>query len=256
MLAYSVPPVSRRKNPPRRPKLEAYTGVIDRILDEDHRVPRKQRHTAKRIFERLRDEYGFGRRIHRGQGLRQGEPPSDNRDVRAAVPPAGPGPVRLRRGPGGHRRRAAQGSLLRLGSAPQRRLLRQGLSCREHRGLPGRGTFQPSLFLAGFPRASSTTIPSWRWPGYWETANASAHAPSPSCSPTTCSTTLFVRPGKGNDKGKVEGLVVHFCAAPMGRNLPALDRAFCLPVGYVRCSPVTWGDARQSQVTGNMIPVY
>ena len=25
-----------------------------------NRVPRKQRHTAKRIFERLRDEYGFG----------------------------------------------------------------------------------------------------------------------------------------------------------------------------------------------------
>ncbi|MYC36009.1 MAG: hypothetical protein F4X66_03730 [Chloroflexi bacterium] len=33
------------------------TGVIDRILEDDHRVPRKQRHTAKRIYERLRDEY-------------------------------------------------------------------------------------------------------------------------------------------------------------------------------------------------------
>ena len=59
MLAYSVPPGYRRRSPPRRPKLEAYTGVIDRILDDDHRVPRKQRHTAKRIYERLRDEYGF-----------------------------------------------------------------------------------------------------------------------------------------------------------------------------------------------------
>ena len=43
----------------RRPKLELFTGVIDRILEEDLRLPRKQRHTAKRIFERLRDEYGF-----------------------------------------------------------------------------------------------------------------------------------------------------------------------------------------------------
>ena len=60
MLAYSVPPVARRQTSPRRPKLEPYTGVIDRILDDDHRVPRKQRHTAKRIFERLRDEHGFG----------------------------------------------------------------------------------------------------------------------------------------------------------------------------------------------------
>ena len=59
MLAYSVPPGYRRKSPPRRSKLEAYTGVIDQILDDDHRVPKKRRHTAKRIFERLRDEYGF-----------------------------------------------------------------------------------------------------------------------------------------------------------------------------------------------------
>ena len=51
MLEYSVPP--------RRPKLSPYTGVIDRILEDDHQVPRKQRHTAKRIYERLRDEYGF-----------------------------------------------------------------------------------------------------------------------------------------------------------------------------------------------------
>ncbi len=35
MLAYSVPPGYRRQTPPRRPKLEAYTGVIDRILDDE-----------------------------------------------------------------------------------------------------------------------------------------------------------------------------------------------------------------------------
>ena len=59
MLAYSVPPGYRRQNPPKRPKLEPYTGVIDRILEDDLKRSRKQRHTAKRIFERLRDEYGF-----------------------------------------------------------------------------------------------------------------------------------------------------------------------------------------------------
>ena len=41
------------------PSWSPYTGVIDRILEDDLRRPRKQRHTAKRIFERLRDEYGF-----------------------------------------------------------------------------------------------------------------------------------------------------------------------------------------------------
>ena len=54
MLAYSVPPGYRRQTPPRRPKLEPFTNVIDRILEDDLRRPRKQRHTAKRIFERLR----------------------------------------------------------------------------------------------------------------------------------------------------------------------------------------------------------
>ncbi len=34
------------------------TGVIDAILEGDTRVPKKQRHTVKRIFERLLDEYG------------------------------------------------------------------------------------------------------------------------------------------------------------------------------------------------------
>ena len=59
MLEYSVPPGYRRRQPPRRPKIGPYTGVIDRILEDDPGLPRKQRHTAKRIYDRLRDEYGF-----------------------------------------------------------------------------------------------------------------------------------------------------------------------------------------------------
>ena len=59
MLAYSVPPGYRRQDPPHRPKLAPFTGVIGAILEADRQVPRKQRHTAKRIFERLRDEHGF-----------------------------------------------------------------------------------------------------------------------------------------------------------------------------------------------------
>ncbi|MGB8623071.1 MAG: IS21 family transposase, partial [Paracoccaceae bacterium] len=59
MLAYSVPPGYRRKAPIKRPKLDGFTEIIDTWLEEDRRVPRKQRHTAKRVFERLRDEHGF-----------------------------------------------------------------------------------------------------------------------------------------------------------------------------------------------------
>ena len=36
----------------KRPKLDPFTGIIDRILEEDWTTHRKQRHTAKRIFVR------------------------------------------------------------------------------------------------------------------------------------------------------------------------------------------------------------
>ena len=78
MLAFSVPPGYRRKRPPARPKLDRFTGIIDEILADDGR-PRKQRHTAKRIFERLRDEHGYSggitivRDYVRGRRLQQRE---------------------------------------------------------------------------------------------------------------------------------------------------------------------------------------
>lgn len=59
MLQYAVPPGYRRQQPARRPKLDAWVGVIDQMLEEDRSRPRKQRHTAKRIHERLRAEHGF-----------------------------------------------------------------------------------------------------------------------------------------------------------------------------------------------------
>lgn len=59
MLAFAVPPGYRRRDPPARPRLGAFTAIIDRILEEDRSAPPKQRHTAKRIHERLRAEHGF-----------------------------------------------------------------------------------------------------------------------------------------------------------------------------------------------------
>ncbi len=69
MMAYSIPPGYQRQSPVRRPKLDAFVSTICHWLDEDMRVPRKQRHTAKRVFDRLRDECGFHRRLHDHQGL-------------------------------------------------------------------------------------------------------------------------------------------------------------------------------------------
>ena len=59
ILQHSVPPGYRREGPPVRPKLDAFIAIIDQILEDDKSRLRKQRHTAKRIHERLRDEHGF-----------------------------------------------------------------------------------------------------------------------------------------------------------------------------------------------------
>ena len=59
MLSFSVPPGYRRRQPPKRPKLDPFVAIIDQILDEDQGRPAKQRHTSKRLFERLRDEHAY-----------------------------------------------------------------------------------------------------------------------------------------------------------------------------------------------------
>ena len=43
-----------------KPKIGPYLERISDILDSDRELPRKQRHTAKRIFERLQQEGYLG----------------------------------------------------------------------------------------------------------------------------------------------------------------------------------------------------
>jgi transposase len=59
MLQYSIPPGYRRRERPASKKLGPYMAWIDNILEGNRSVHKKQRHTAQRIFERLRDEEGF-----------------------------------------------------------------------------------------------------------------------------------------------------------------------------------------------------
>ena len=47
----------QRSEAPRRPTLDGFVGVIDEILRTDKALIKKQRHTAKRIFERLRPSH-------------------------------------------------------------------------------------------------------------------------------------------------------------------------------------------------------
>ena len=60
MLQYSLPPGYARTKPVERPMLGPWLGIIDQILVEDRSQPKKQRHTAKRIFDRLKAEHAFG----------------------------------------------------------------------------------------------------------------------------------------------------------------------------------------------------
>jgi transposase len=57
-LESSVPPARKRPEGRSAPKLGEWRALIDSWLIADQSAPRKQRHTARRIHERLRDEQG------------------------------------------------------------------------------------------------------------------------------------------------------------------------------------------------------
>ncbi|GMM62535.1 hypothetical protein NUTIK01_33120 [Novosphingobium sp. IK01] len=59
MLCFPEPGAHGRSGQTYSRKLAEYTEIIDQILVDDRKVHSKQRHTAARIFERLRDEHGF-----------------------------------------------------------------------------------------------------------------------------------------------------------------------------------------------------
>jgi len=52
-------PVYSRKKPRGKPVTGPYLPLIKQWLEEDRQRPSKQRHTAKRIYDRLKNEYGF-----------------------------------------------------------------------------------------------------------------------------------------------------------------------------------------------------
>jgi transposase len=59
ILEHSEPPGYRKQAPREKPVLGPFVAIIHQILEADRKAPPKQRHTAKRIFQRLRDEHGY-----------------------------------------------------------------------------------------------------------------------------------------------------------------------------------------------------
>ena len=55
ILKYSEPPGYRLKEARHKPKIGPYLERIAQIIEEDKALPKKQRHTAKRIYERIRE---------------------------------------------------------------------------------------------------------------------------------------------------------------------------------------------------------
>ena len=59
MMAFSIPLGYQRKKPVAKPMLGPWLGIIDQILEDDKTQPKKQHHTAKRIWDRLKTEHAF-----------------------------------------------------------------------------------------------------------------------------------------------------------------------------------------------------
>ncbi|MBU4563248.1 MAG: hypothetical protein KMY53_20450 [Desulfarculus sp.] len=55
VMTHSEPPGYRMASPRPKPKLGPYLETIVQIIQDDKSVPKKQRHTATRIYDRLKE---------------------------------------------------------------------------------------------------------------------------------------------------------------------------------------------------------
>ena len=208
MCLFSLPPGYTRTKPVGKPKLGLLLRVIDAILEADRTAPVKQRHTAKRIFERLRDEHGFGGgytvvkdyvRLCRAQGRETFVP--------LAHPP-------------GHAQVDFGEAVGVIGGVRQKMHflcmdLPQSDACfvkafpRETTEAFLDGHVSAFAFFGGVPQSilyDNTTIAVAKILGDGKRERTRAFTELVS---HYLFADRFGRPGKGNDKGKVEGLVKH-----------------------------------------------
>jgi transposase len=205
MLQFAVPPGYQRQQPIRRPKLGPWLGVIDAILEDDKQRPAKQRHTAKRIFERLKEEHGFTGRYTivkdyvRTAMLRRQEM------FVPLVHPAGEAQVDF-----------GEVLVVIAGVEQKAHYLAMDLPQSDDCFVAAFPAETTEAFLEGHVRAfayfggvptrilyDNTMIAVAKIPA----RNGNGRGPSPSCRVNYLFADKYGRPARGNDKGKVEGLV-------------------------------------------------
>ncbi len=189
MLEFAVPPGYRRQQQVRRPKLGPWIGVIDAILDDDRQRPPKQRHTAKRIIDRLKEEHQFrgGYTI-----VKDYVHTAMLRGQEMFVPLVHP--------PGEAQADFGEALVLISGVEQKAHYLAMDLPHSDDCFVAAFPARQPKLFWkvmfrrshtsARFRLGYSTTTRRSRWPGYWAAKSDSGRGPSPSyrviiCSPTS-----------------------------------------------------------------------
>jgi transposase len=59
IVANAEPPPYRLVQPRAKPKLGRFLPLLEQFIESDRHAPPKQRHSARRIYERLRDEHGY-----------------------------------------------------------------------------------------------------------------------------------------------------------------------------------------------------
>jgi len=59
IVRHAEPPPFRAPQSRTKPVLGPFLATLRQIIDDDRHAPPKQRHTARRIYERLRDEHGY-----------------------------------------------------------------------------------------------------------------------------------------------------------------------------------------------------
>ena len=211
ILAYSAPPGYRRQTPPRRPNPSTSSGgaLHRRHRPNPGRRPQASQEAAPHSPADLPAAAGRARvqwPVHHSQGLRKGAPPPVAGDVRPSVSSAGPRPVRLWRGPGDHRRGGQKAHCFVLDLPHSDGCFVKAYPAETTEAFLG-GHVLAFAFLGGVPQSilyDNTKLAMARILGDGRRKRTRAFTELQS---HYLFEDRFGRPGKGNDKGKVEGMV-------------------------------------------------